>query len=623
MEWAHFQHEIGYCFDYPAGWQVKVSELAATCTVTSPDGLWSALIQPTPFPPGQMSPSDAIKFMLVFVKDSFPQARVEEIKPDSNSAEATISYRAPDGSPGRAMWVFMQGLDGGALYSAAAPAATFDAATPTLARIIRSQNEAMRARNKSPAPQPVTAPTPPAPTSPAPASVPPTSAAPTSRAPTPVAPTPPKQTPMAPTPVALFSAALQRSFRSIEQYIRSKQPPQRTPPAPTPPLAPLSPLTSLPPLPGYSPTPPRAPLPPLAPLATLPGYSPPPPVSSAQIQYAQFTDPQRGSFTVDAPVGWRVSGGLKMVSVGDCRPWFEVSSPDGIYLLADPEFPRSVCHMWLGWSGWTVSVGAGGQFMCIKPTAEKSADCYLSKLGAKRLPKFIRVARRPRPDIADWVRKVSVAAGIKAGRKSRFEAIETTLERKQAGVVASLLTTCAFDGTYDMIGFAFWQTCNIVCISPAHLASRADTVRSHMLMSLSFTPVMQQISQQVTAQTNANAQAMNAAQWANFNNMQAAHRAQTAMGDAIVSNYWDQQKTNDSIMSGWEQNQAVYDQLSQQRSDAMMDRQRLSDDAAGKTYDATAGSNYYWRDEQTGNVIGTTTDQPPDYQNNYTQLRKL
>jgi hypothetical protein len=155
------------------------------------------------------------------------------------------------------------------------------------------------------------------------------------------------------------------------------------------------------------------------------------------------------------------------------------------------------------------------------------------------------------------------------------------------------------------------------------LASRADTVRSHMLMSLSFTPVMQQISQQVTAQTNANAQAMNAAQWANFNNMQAAHRAQTAMGDAIVSNYWDQQKTNDSIMSGWEQNQAVYDQLSQQRSDAMMDRQRLSDDAAGKTYDATAGSNYYWRDEQTGNVIGTTTDQPPDYQNNYTQLRKL
>jgi hypothetical protein len=95
--------------------------------------------------------------------------------------------------------------------------------------------------------------------------------------------------------------------------------------------------------------------------------------------------------------------------------------------------------------------------MCIKPTAEKSADCYLSKLGAKRLPKFIRVARRPRPDIADWVRKVSVAAGIKAGRKSRFEAIETTLERKQAGVVASLLTTCAFDGTYDMIGFAFWR----------------------------------------------------------------------------------------------------------------------------------------------------------------------
>jgi hypothetical protein len=110
---------------------------------------------------------------------------------------------------------------------------------------------------------------------------------------------------------------------------------------------------------------------------------------------------------------------------------------------------------------------------------------------------------------------------------------------------------------------------------------------------------------------------------ANFNNLQAAHRAQTAMGDAIVSNYWDQQNTNDSIMRGWEQNQAVYDQLSQQRSDAMMDHQRLSDDAAGKTYEVPAESNYYWHDERTGDVVGTPTDQPPDYQNNYTQLRKL
>ena len=76
------------------------------------------------------------------------------------------------------------------------------------------------------------------------------------------------------------------------------------------------------------------------------------------------------------------------------------------------------------------------------------------------------------------------------------------------------------------------------------------------------------------------------------------------------------------MMRGWEQNQAVNDRLSQDRSDAMMDRQRLADDAAGKEYDVPAGFNYYWRDQQTGQIIGTNTADPPDYSNNYTQLRK-
>lgn len=483
--------------------------------------------------------------------------------------------------------------------------------------------------------------------------------------------------PVPQTPMAQISAALQRSFHSFEEYIRSKQQQQHPPAAPTPHLANLPPLptkaptpvastpvalipvapipmapTALPPLPGpptpvtplrsnipsqafvateqppqrppAAPTPLPAPIAPLAPLAPFVRYPTRPSASPAQIQYAQFTDPQRGSFTVDVPVGWRVSGGLQIASVGDVRPWLELNSPDGIYLLSDPDFPLSLCHMWLGFNGVMVSVGAGGQFMCLKPSAEKSADCYLSKLGARRLPQFVRVSRRPRPEIAEWVRTAAMAAGVKAGRKSKFQAIETTLERKTgANLVASLLSTCAFNGSYCPIGFAFWQSWNIVCISPAHLASSADAVRTHVLKSLAYTPAMQQVAQQITAQTNANAQAIHAAQVANFNNLQAQHRAQTAMGDAIISNYRNQEATNDSIMSGWEHNEAVYDQLSQQRSDAMMDHQRLSDDAAGKTYEVPAGSNYYWHDERTGDVVGTPTDQPPDYQNNYTQLRKL
>ena len=55
----------------------------------------------------------------------------------------------------------------------------------------------------------------------------------------------------------------------------------------------------------------------------------------------------------------------------------------------------------------------------------------------------------------------------------------------------------------------------------------------------------------------------------------------------------------------------------------MLGRQRFADDGAGLSVGAPAGSNYYWRNSATGQVFGTDTNQPPDYSNTYTELRKL
>jgi hypothetical protein len=93
-----------------------------------------------------------------------------------------------------------------------------------------------------------------------------------------------------------------------------------------------------------------------------------------------------------------------------------------------------------------------------------------------------------------------------------------------------------------------------------------------------------------------------------FAGQQAAYRTQQATGDLITSSYWRQQATNDRVSQGI--------------SDALLGRQRLYDDAGGRPYEAPLGSNYYWLDQQTGQVIGTAISDPPDYQRNYTPLRK-
>jgi len=148
-------------------------------------------------------------------------------------------------------------------------------------------------------------------------------------------------------------------------------------------------------------------------------------------------------------------------------------------------------------------------------------------------------------------------------------------------------------------------------------------VRWHMIQSYQDTPRMQQIVQRDEALITQASNAANAAQWNWFAGQQAAHQAQVAAGDALMSNYWQQQQANDTMMRGWEHNQAVNDQLSQARSDQTLDRQRLADDGMGHSYEAPAGSNFYWLDQQTGQIVGTDTNNPPDLTRDYTQLRRM
>jgi hypothetical protein len=51
-------------------------------------------------------------------------------------------------------------------------------------------------------------------------------------------------------------------------------------------------------------------------------------------QWTKFIDPNEGSFLMDVPAGWRISGGLARRNALQMWPWISAVSPDGNTVLA-------------------------------------------------------------------------------------------------------------------------------------------------------------------------------------------------------------------------------------------------------------------------------------------------
>jgi hypothetical protein len=149
-------------------------------------------------------------------------------------------------------------------------------------------------------------------------------------------------------------------------------------------------------------------------------------------------------------------------------------------------------------------------------------------------------------------------------------------------------------------------------LAPAGLEGVAEQVVDRLRTSFRVTPKLYQVVQQDESMIASNGMAANMNQQMWFQGQQAAHNTQMAQGDAIVQNYWQQQRVNDGITQSYWNTQHVNEQASDKWSDAMLDKQRLYDDNLGKAYETLGGHNYYWLDQQSGRVVGTDTSDPPD-----------
>ena len=255
----------------------------------------------------------------------------------------------------------------------------------------------------------------------------------------------------------------------------------------------------------------------------------------------------------------------------------------------------------------------GCTFLNLAANGKKLARYYLKKLAPQRLGQFQTTGERDRRDIADAARRNPQLAAL------NVTAHEVSL---RAGNRSGRCLAVANANKMALFGDN-WTGNVVIWMAPQGLDAVADQVANRMMDSFAVTPQFHQIVMRDEAIIAGNGQAavVNQQQW--FAGQQMVHRSQEQMGDALVGQYWERQRSNDVIMRSWEHAQHVNDGIFQRGSDAMLGQERLFDESMGKEYTAAAGSNYYWMDSSSGNIVGTPTDAPPDYNRDYRLLKKL
>jgi hypothetical protein len=373
----------------------------------------------------------------------------------------------------------------------------------------------------------------------------------------PMSPTPaPEVQPVAPSPhpVPLLSkeelANIQKFFHDFETLT-----PQHTSSNPNPstnPLTAKTPMTAFNNMDAYirgtypSPVQPHNPAvpsqqhPPAAPLPPASVHMPPPLPPVQPVQWVHYTEPEQGTYIVDVPRGWTMHGGFRHPMPGDRRPWLKATSPDEILIACDLVMPQNLCHFRDQPEGQLANTAAGIQLLNLTPTAERMGDYFVQNFAAQTFGAMQKQQRRPRPDVVTMIQDLLRQFGVPVTPNFRITVDEQlfTVSRHDEKFVLSVLSSAVFNGEYVMWNWGFWDGNVWIYVAPPHLTGKAEEVRAHMQRSMQRTPKLMQIYQQDEAQITANSRTAHAAQVNWFNQEQAIHNAQNAIGDSIVASYW-------------------------------------------------------------------------------------
>ena len=296
------------------------------------------------------------------------------------------------------------------------------------------------------------------------------------------------------------------------------------------------------------------------------------------IQWEKFVDPNEGSFWMEVPSGWRISGGLARRNALQFWPWLIAVSPDGDTIIAfgDPNLQSYVLPTpslaAAGFREGSLYSGGGGTLYVVHRYVP--GRVFAKDYGQQQLPRFctdLQVTANPeRPDAAAWI----------GGRFSQTTAGEVRFSCRKGDMAMEAYEFCATSLIPWGQGAGLWYPSFLFgFLAPKPLAGIAEQMVAHMLGTIT-------VNAEWLARVSDTALAVS--------------RIATATGQAV----------SDSIMQSWKARNATIDRIMEEGSRARLGIDIYADPATGNRYIVANTHQYFWVDPS-GRVVGTDTDTAP------------
>lgn len=300
---------------------------------------------------------------------------------------------------------------------------------------------------------------------------------------------------------------------------------------------------------------------------------------TARVQFQRWTDPTEGAFSLEAPAGWQVSGGIKRDGATSRTSEWTIQSPDGEVNIrsGDASLPPAYVEPVASQFGPQYTEGqkystTNWVVMRFVPAAE-----FASGYAQREAADFCNNLRwLERKDRQDYVQQM--------GQRG-------LLQPNMQYTAAEVSFTCQGEGQ-PFIGYLFvlnyatppsyvgrmWHVHTLYgFIARAERAREADAVLSHAISTFEVNPQWYGAERQAETQT--------AEQFRQFREYSTQLQQQTQ------AERW-----------------ASWDRIAEQRGDILTGQTRVVDPESGRAYKVQSGSNYYWVDPNREVIAGT--DQP-------------
>lgn len=289
-----------------------------------------------------------------------------------------------------------------------------------------------------------------------------------------------------------------------------------------------------------------------------------------------WREPNEGAYTLEMPEGWRVEGGIQRISNMDVRGSLRFWSPDGQSLIQfnDTRFDKCIVP-----SQGTIMAPLGqGVRYCPYQTGLQIAEWYVAQVWTKemQLENLEITGRRELAELGRGEDMRMAQAGLQGFQHSYGE-VRFRASRAGRPVEGSLLGKTMMLWSPDRSLFQGNYTAEVKgVLAAAEEFGRVSAIGGRIESSIRYN-----------------------LQWVVENRRASARDAQAILNSMRAAAEAAQQ-------AFWERSEAAA-RRSESVGDLLAGRVRLTD-AQGNRYEAKAGSNYYFYDEQAGRTAPRRDD---------------